>query len=118
MPVKQRDAAIELRNALFISVAEMQNGFEAAMTLVQHFENCPLGAMITIQAESRFWHTDADCPELCESGCQIQNQVPCPFCAQSDLAEVPRDHEDLNAGMKIVHAPQAITMANLVPREG
>ena len=115
---EQRDAAIELRNALRTSAPYMQDGYEAAVTLAQHFENCPLGGMITIQTESRFWHTDSDCPELYESGHQIQNRVPCPFCAQSDLAEAPRDQDDLNAGVRIVHAPPGInSMADLVPMD-
>ena len=59
---------------------------------------CPGGALRAMPAvwndhhpRHRSWHTDSDCPELYVSGREIQNRVPCPFCAQTDLWEASRD---------------------------
>ena len=105
---EQRDAEVELRNALRLSAPELQTGFEAAHALEVHFERCPLGGMISIQDGARSWHTDSDCPELYVSGREIQNRVPCPFCAQT-----PRDPDDLNAGLRVIHAPDGVQLENL-----
>ena len=107
---EQRDAEVELRNALRLSAPELQTGFEAAHALEVHFERCPLGGMISIQDGARSWHTDSDCPELYVSGREIQNRVPCPFCAQT-----PRDPDDLNAGLRVIHAPDGVQLENLRP---
>ena len=99
-----------LVNALRLSAPELQTGFEAAHALEVHFERCPLGGMISIQDGARSWHTDSDCPELYVSGREIQNRVPCPFCAQT-----PRDPDDLNAGLRVIHAPDGVQLENLRP---
>jgi hypothetical protein len=78
-----------------------------------HLELC----MISIQDGSCTWHCDADSPELYATGHEIQNRVPCPFCAQTDLVEVPRGSDNLNAGLRVIHAPDGIQLANLVPRD-
>ena len=96
----------------------MQFGFEAAQTLEAHYERCPLGFMISIQDGSSFWYTDADCPQLYESGLNIQKRVPCPFCAARDLIEVAADQNDPNAGVRIVHAPPDIDVDQLRGRDG
>ena len=116
--VEQREAARQYQDALRLTAGEMQFGFEAAQTLEAHFERCPLGYMISIQDGSRFWHTDADCPQLYDSGLNIQNRVPCPFCAARDLVEVAADEHDPNAGVRIVHAPPDVNADMLRGRAG
>ena len=61
----ERESVMRNPNVLSVMHGELQQAYEGER----------------FQDRSGSWHADSHCPELYISGLEIQNRVPCPFCA-------------------------------------